>query len=771
MASDRDQALKAADKLLKSGKQPVALAHFRKLTTSYPEDLVLHNRIGDMLCLNGLGTEAVPYYEKVAFAYRDSGFMPKAVAMFKKILRQQPDSFETMVELGNLYLRQKLPGEARNYLLHAADQYIQNSGYQRAREIYRTLIHAEPDNSGHRIRLAETMAAAGETAEAVSELLATAETLGAPSASESRLKVLHRAQELAPGEPKTILAIAATLTETGQPGEALRFLDENLSSAGDSLPFLKAKLKLFLDTDDLDAALGLLIGSDHEAFTGDDFVEVLDAFLKGPGGGLFWDRIDPWLGGEGKRQARAILESASELERSGYLPALTRLSTVVEASGDGERYASLLERIITVLHGRQQHEEASEFEDRLRSLNPDSEVLRQTDSEDPSETPPESRGTAAAVEKEGESDADRRLAFPELEAPAVPLNKTDEEFASGRLTQAEILEKYGLEDKALEQVREVIERFPGHVSAQERLVALVKAGKNKQELRDAYLGLAFAERASGNMDGARKAARCAESAHPLDEAARAGLEAFHLIGDGPKTPEPETVPVAADTASVQAEAIQPETVAAPADTEDDVEVLFEEDPEPVAEAEPVAVMEVVPDTPGDDLASLAAALEGELFLDDDEPLVPQAPREQSLDEVFAAFQEQVERQVDADDFQTHYDLGIAYREMGLLDEAIAEFERTASAGGFRRESTIMIASCHRDAGRISVAVDWYRKALDLPSDDTEAQSGLRYDLAEVLAELGEMAEALDLYRVVQELDPSFRDISLRVSQLEERLGN
>ncbi|MBD3867650.1 MAG: tetratricopeptide repeat protein [Acidobacteria bacterium] len=773
MASDRDKALKAAEKLLKGGKQPVALAHFRKLSTSYPEDLVLHNRIGDMLCLNGLGTEAVPYYEKVAFAYRDSGFMPKAVAMFKKILRQQPDSFETMVELGNLYLRQKLPGEARNFLLHAADQYIQNSGYDRAREIYRTLIDAEPDNSGHRIRLAETMAAAGEPESAVTELLATAESMTSSSAAESRMKVLYRAKELAPADPKPVLAIACALEETGQPGEALQFLDEQLKESADGAPFLQAKLRLLVAGDGHEAALALLTGQSHDAFGGEDFVGVLETCRKGPGEEAFWSRIDPWLAGAGAGRAQDVLEAAAGLDRAGHVPALTRLIGVAGKSGDTDRETTLLERLVTVLHGSNQKAEASVFQERLRELNPNSRVLTEPE---PEEDPGEAVIEEEVVVSDGSSDADLRQAFPELEAPAVPLNKTDEEFAAGRLTQAEILEKYGLEDKALEQVREVVERFPGFVAAQKRLVDLVKTGKSKEGLRDAYLGLAFAERASGHLDEARKAAKRAESAHAIDDGTRQGLLAFHLIGDIVEHPVVETAPTADEPAPPQPEAVQPEPVQAapPVEAQEDIDVCFDEEepePEPVPELSSQSITDTDTDVDGDDLASLAAALEGELFLDDDEPLVPEAPREQSLDEVFAAFQRQVEKQVDSDDFQTHYDLGIAYREMGLLDEAIAEFERTARPGGFQRESTIMIASCHRDAGRISVAADWYRKALDIPSDDPEAQSGLRYDLAEVLAEVGEMNEALDLYRVVQELDPSFRDIALRVSQLEARLGN
>ncbi len=783
MASDRDQALKAAEKLIKAGKKNVALAQFRKISTTYPDDLALHNRIGDMLCLGGLGPEAVPYYEKVAFAYRDSGFMPKAVAMFKKILRQQPDSFETMVELGNLYINQRLPGEARNYLLHAADQYIRTSGFQRAGEIYRTLIEAEPDESSHRIRLAETLAASGQKEEAASEMLATAETVKSPEMAETRLKMLRRAMEISPDAPEPALAVARCLAGTGQADEAMQILDERINAEEAPGPFIQAKLKLILASDEPEAALDLFNARGQDALDGNDFARVLDAFRKGSGADLFWERIDPWLAGNGSARAVAALEAAAELEKPGYVPALTRLARHIDGNGDAERTAVVLERLINTLHVNKKPQEASVFEERLRELRPDSPALRRPDPAAEPESPSVERPVAETVPQESE-DADKRFAFQELEAPAVPLNKTDEEFASGRLTQAEILEKYGLEDKALDQVREVVERFPGHVTGQKRLIELLKPGQDKTLLRDAWIGLAFAERASGNMDEARNAATLAAATGPLEDVTRQALEAFHLIGDLPETraaePEPEPAapePIPEPTPEPTPEPVEPEPAPEPAPEtvdasaapapdgeDDDVDVMFEEEPAP-------DIVTGRNEEEGNDLASLAAALEGELFLDDDEPLVPEAPREQSLDEVFAAFQAQVEEQVDADDFQTHYDLGIAYREMGLLDEAIAEFKRTVRPGAFHRESCIMIASCHRDAGRVPDAAEWYRKALEIPNDDEEAQSGLRYDLAEVLAEIGEMQEALGLYRTVMEVDPSFRDISERISQLENHLGN
>ena len=171
----------------------------------------------------------------------------------------------------------------------------------------------------------------------------------------------------------------------------------------------------------------------------------------------------------------------------------------------------------------------------------------------------------------------------------------------------------------------------------------------------------------------------------------------------------------------------------------------------------------------DDLSAIAAALEQELLDDDSGPLVPDAGNEQSLDEVFAAFKDHVDKEVDADDHRTHYDLGIGYKEMGLVQEAIAEFEIALRAPELAREAGIMLAHCHRErAGRPDEAAAIYRRAIESADGDTDTVLALRYELAEVLVESGDAAGALDELRDVLRLNPEYRDVQIRVAELEAR---
>ena len=171
------------------------------------------------------------------------------------------------------------------------------------------------------------------------------------------------------------------------------------------------------------------------------------------------------------------------------------------------------------------------------------------------------------------------------------------------------------------------------------------------------------------------------------------------------------------------------------------------------------------DQDDDDLAAIAAALDDELFEGDTLEKTPASESEESLDEVFAAFRERVDEQIGPDDFRTHYDLGIGYKEMGLIDAAVAEFEISVKNEELFQQSCVMLALCCREQAQLDRAVDWYRQAVEALDHHSDEACGLRYDLAETLLEVGDTEKALDLFRDLAEHAPGFRDVSQRVEEL------
>ncbi len=163
---------------------------------------------------------------------------------------------------------------------------------------------------------------------------------------------------------------------------------------------------------------------------------------------------------------------------------------------------------------------------------------------------------------------------------------------------------------------------------------------------------------------------------------------------------------------------------------------------------------------------LGAALDGlqsqeeELF---EEPA--KSPEEMSFAEVFEEFKKGVEKKVGEEDFATHYNLGIAYKEMELLDEAIGEFQLAARSPQYFVECCSMLGLCFRQKGLHELAEKWFRKGLEATGFPEEVMAGLRYDLAETLEESGRKEEALALFREVYAVNAHYRDVKTKIQRL------
>ncbi len=136
---------------------------------------------------------------------------------------------------------------------------------------------------------------------------------------------------------------------------------------------------------------------------------------------------------------------------------------------------------------------------------------------------------------------------------------------------------------------------------------------------------------------------------------------------------------------------------------------------------------------------------------------------QSVEELFNAFREGVEQQVKSDDYDTHYNLGIAYKEMMLIEPALEEFKKAMRDPERTLECCSMLSICEQSQGNLEAAMDWLRQGIDAPGFPPEDSIGLRYDLGELLLQQGRSDEAKTHYRVVAEYDPDYREVAKRLA--------
>ncbi len=180
----------------------------------------------------------------------------------------------------------------------------------------------------------------------------------------------------------------------------------------------------------------------------------------------------------------------------------------------------------------------------------------------------------------------------------------------------------------------------------------------------------------------------------------------------------------------------------------------------------------VPAESGKDAFDLAAELASELGDVGEEPApsgeVPSQDFQVSVDEVFSEFKKGLEKIVKPEDSETHYDLGIAYKEMGLIDDAIGEFE-TARKGVAGQKKEIdclsMIAQLHLGRGETPAAIDAYLAGLTNEHAQGDVEKALRYELGGAYEQADKPGKALAQYLKVQKLDGGYREVAQMVERL------
>ena len=151
-----------------------------------------------------------------------------------------------------------------------------------------------------------------------------------------------------------------------------------------------------------------------------------------------------------------------------------------------------------------------------------------------------------------------------------------------------------------------------------------------------------------------------------------------------------------------------------------------------------------------------------LRVEDEEPT---GDEEQDFHDMLARFKQGIDENIDEADFQSHYDLGVAFKEMGLLDEAIAELQKALRSPEGKLRTSEMLGVCFFDKGAYGVAESILRRGLDIPASGDQERLGILYWLGRALEQQGKKADARELYGRVFAVDIRFLDAEQRVKAL------
>ena len=287
---------------------------------------------------------------------------------------------------------------------------------------------------------------------------------------------------------------------------------------------------------------------------------------------------------------------------------------------------------------------------------------------------------------------------------------------------------------ARDLVDEVLRLDPNSVRHRQKAVEFAFKAGDKAKLIDAYLELADALLRSDLPEKARAVyARVAEH-DAKNERAKAALS---MLAPAVATPAPAGKPEGKVKAKDAKMKVRDEA-GADGDFIDLGSMLNDDDDD---------------DTPQKDTR---------LRVQDEEPT---GDEEQDFQDMLARFKQGIDENIDEADFQSHYDLGVAFKEMGLLDEAIAELQKALRAPEGKLRTSEMLGICFFEKGAFGVAESILRRGLDIPASGDQERLGVLYWLGRALEQQGKKADARELYGRVFAVDIRFLDAEQRVKAL------
>lgn len=150
--------------------------------------------------------------------------------------------------------------------------------------------------------------------------------------------------------------------------------------------------------------------------------------------------------------------------------------------------------------------------------------------------------------------------------------------------------------------------------------------------------------------------------------------------------------------------------------------------------------------------------------------------ESGLQDIFDEFKHSIEMETEEEkpDFETHYNLGLAYKDMELFDEAVEEFQtaikstESAAPDGRYFQSCNMLGLCFMAKGMAQPAAVWFKRGLDAPGRSEDEYQAMRFDLGLAYEEQGKYQQALELFETVYAIDINYRDVGEKVKEVKEK---
>jgi len=745
MAFEKAKVLKAAEKFLSQGKINAAIKEYRQIVDNDADDLTTLNMLGDLYARSGKKDDAVTCFERIAEHYANQEFNLKAIAMYRKIERIKTRDPIIAHKLAELYATQGLVVDSRAQYLIVADAYTRAGDNKRALDILHKIADLDPNNTEIRLKLAEGYLRENMRREAANAFVQAANRLHFISAHDRALDAYAKALQITPDDTDALHGMLDSHVARGTADEAAEVLEGVVAGREQDNELVSMLAHAYLEAEDpqgAERATSLLMAQDAGNYL--QFLPVARLYLKAAEVDevirILGTVIDRMLAGREENDLLALVNGV--LERNpDHVKALRMLVRVNWWQRDMDALRSSLERLAESAEAGELVDEERYALTQLVRLAPDEQryldrlnILGGLQEESPDDLPPLPESpdvpqfeTFAVVRDDEPAVGDvvpQIIEFEGNEAENQAVADPTSSFADLNEDQIEFGSQSSTGSFQEVDFAETVFEKPAETD-DPRLDGVMR---KELESVDFYISQGYSDIALDTLDVLEKQF----GPHPEFKARRDKL----TRSDAPADAEPAVF----EFGAVEVDVPHEETVSL------DMEFVSVED------AGNGLVTEV-------GTTSSANASKG---------------IDSGLAELFEEFRVAEEEDTGLEDYETHYNMGTAYKEMDLVDEAIQEFQTSVAlvkpSDGTSRflQCCNMLGHCFVQKDMLEAAIMWFKKGLSAPGHSEDEYQALRYELAGAYEGLGDIAQAQQHYTEVYGVDVNYREVAEKLQNLRKK---
>ena len=705
---DRLKIIEQAEKYVRAGRLKEAIAEYEKLLEDDPSDVSINNLVGDLYVRLGQNDKAIKAFEKVADEYEKRSLSSQSLAILKKICRLNPDKPDYFIKMADLYTRQGFLAEAKQEYLRIAEKFLRQKMVEEAIELYEKVVKLDKDDLNIRIQLAALYKLNGQQDKAVNEILKAADLKISLGQIDEAERLLKESNKLSPDNARTKLRLAQVLRLKGQAEQAQEL----------------ARLVLDKIPHDLDALtfLGNLYFEEGKfAAAKEIFTEVLNFYPLNVNARYKVGRINLAEGNVDRAFEYFEPLIDSYLKKKKEDKAIGLLGLILTVRND---YIPALEKLVEILRETNDFSRLEKAEERLieefkkigekgKMLPLYAELIKLRPADD------------QLAREYRELKKELMIKEEELPPESWALSAEEEEEIQAGLAQADMYIQEGLIRLARRVIDGLLIRYPNDPLLKQKLTYIdsLKPSMAKEDLIRKIEKTTAIE---------TQAVRSAKAKEEKDTRRKPEFDLEEQILSEEKI---SPIDLFTDTGII------------PIISSDGREKKFYDLQENIRA----------------ELAMLSA-----VYMHQKTGVTTQFEKE--LMTIVNDFKKGIKEKIPAEDYQIHLQLGLAFMEQGLVDEAIEEFNIAAKDKNLILECLTLISHSHRLKGNLEEAESWLNRAIKLVAPGTDQYFALMFDLGMIYEQSKEYDKALSIYRDIQSWNPTYQSVSERINRLQGLAG-